>query len=254
MKFFSRLVFFAILCLCLSSVFGTCATRPTLRLWSGYGSLQSAATARASVRVVQTKLNELDNAGLAVDGYFGRMTDGALRNWQSRKNLSVDGIVGPITWASLCDNTNNISNECNTDNTNLPTSLSGCRWTPRSLFVKAAIEGCFDWHYTSRGPCSDKPTSSHIGGNALDVYPGRMGYEARGADKAAGDTLAEWLVDNARDLKVKYVIWRARIWSLERAREGWRNCGSSQATCTAYNGYNLVDAHYDHVHVQVYDA
>lgn len=36
-----------------------------------------------------------------VDGEFGVCTVGAVRNFQIRNNLSVDGIVGPETWACL---------------------------------------------------------------------------------------------------------------------------------------------------------
>jgi murein L,D-transpeptidase YcbB/YkuD len=37
-----------------------------------------------------------------VNGYFGPLTEAAVKNWQSRNSLTVDGIVGPNTWTSLC--------------------------------------------------------------------------------------------------------------------------------------------------------
>jgi peptidoglycan hydrolase-like protein with peptidoglycan-binding domain len=41
------------------------------------------------VKLVQSFL------GVTPDGVFGARTDIAVRNWQSRRGLLVDGIVGP---------------------------------------------------------------------------------------------------------------------------------------------------------------
>lgn len=56
------------------------------------------------VRTVQTLLNAKAGAGLAVDGVYWNATAGAVRNWQARHALAVDGIVGTgQTWPSLID-------------------------------------------------------------------------------------------------------------------------------------------------------
>ena len=52
------------------------------------------------VTELQQLLNK-DGARLAVDGDFGPATLAAVKNYQSRHGLSVDGIVGPLTKASL---------------------------------------------------------------------------------------------------------------------------------------------------------
>ncbi len=39
---------------------------------------------------------------IPVDGDFGPVTDSALRSYQTRMSLVVDGVVGPQTWGSLC--------------------------------------------------------------------------------------------------------------------------------------------------------
>lgn len=55
------------------------------------------------VKTVQVILNAKASAGLAVDGVYGNMTAGAVRNWQARHGLTVDGIVGPQTWPTLIE-------------------------------------------------------------------------------------------------------------------------------------------------------
>ncbi len=38
---------------------------------------------------------------LPVDGEFGPVTETAIRDFQKKNGLTVDGVVGPITWATL---------------------------------------------------------------------------------------------------------------------------------------------------------
>ena len=52
------------------------------------------------VRAVQVGLNTW-GARLIVDGDFGSVTDGAVRTFQSRNGLVVDGWVGNTTWSYL---------------------------------------------------------------------------------------------------------------------------------------------------------
>ena len=47
---------------------------------------------------LQQSLNRAIGAGLAPDGQFGAMTDGAVRAFQGDRGLAIDGIVGPATW------------------------------------------------------------------------------------------------------------------------------------------------------------
>ena len=53
-----------------------------------------------AVRAAQSQLNEGD-AGLQVDGIFGPRTAQAVRSFQQRHRLTVDGIVGVGTWFAL---------------------------------------------------------------------------------------------------------------------------------------------------------
>lgn len=55
----------------------------------------------SDVKVLQTMLNKVDNAGLEVDGSFGGATQKAVKNFQKANKLEVDGVCGPKTWAAL---------------------------------------------------------------------------------------------------------------------------------------------------------
>lgn len=54
-----------------------------------------------SVRQLQEALNIKAHAGLKVDSAFGGATDAAVRQFQRANGLTVDGKVGPKTWAAL---------------------------------------------------------------------------------------------------------------------------------------------------------
>lgn len=74
----------------------------------------------------------------------------------------------------------------------------------------------------------------HSSGRAIDIMI---------SDPSLGDRVAEFLRAHASQLGLFDVIWRQRIFTRERAGEGWRsmpNRGSATAN------------HYDHVHVSVY--
>jgi hypothetical protein len=53
------------------------------------------------VSMVQKRLNERLNAGLKVDGIYGRKSVAACKKFQSQFALKVDGVVGPNTWRVL---------------------------------------------------------------------------------------------------------------------------------------------------------
>ena len=59
-----------------------------------------------------------------------------------------------------------------------------------------------------------------------------------------GWRMARWLVDNAEEYGVYYVIWQEKIWSSSYPDQGWR-------PYTRYPDGNLQQNHYDHIHVSV---
>jgi peptidoglycan hydrolase-like protein with peptidoglycan-binding domain len=67
-------------------------TWPALIIQTANGSQGDA------VRAVQSQANTRGAQDLTVDGAFGPLTEGAVKQFQMILGLSVDGIAGPITW------------------------------------------------------------------------------------------------------------------------------------------------------------
>ncbi len=86
---------------------------------------------------------------------------------------------------------------------------------------------------TSYGGTRPGDGGDHGAGRALDVMvSGQRGWE-----------IAEHLRSNSSQLGISYIIYSQKIWSVDRAGEGWRSM-SDRGSTTAN--------HYDHVHVSTY--
>lgn len=81
---------------------------------------------------------------------------------------------------------------------------------------------------TLRGGGGDHPA-----GKAVDIM----------VSGSRGQQVADFVRENYAALGVSYIIYAQRIWSVERAGEGWRSM-PSRGSATAN--------HYDHVHVSVF--
>lgn len=98
---------------------------------------------------------------------------------------------------------------------------------------------------TSVGGIGDRPANvddDHQSGRAIDFM---IPDYASAAGVAMGDQLAAWFKTNASALGVKYVIWNAQIWSVQRNPEGWRPYRNP-------SGAGATLEHRDHVHVSVF--
>lgn len=93
--------------------------------------------------------------------------------------------------------------------------------------------GCFRDGYDAQ---------DHGKGKACDFMVSTGGNPPTEEMRAHGQAMADWLVANAADLGVQYVIWEQRIWNISLASQGWRPM-SDRGGITAN--------HYDHVHVSV---
>ena len=68
------------------------------------------------VRKLQQALNSV-GFNLDVDGKFGAKTQSAVRSYQQKNGLAVDGIVGVNTWNSLSKVSQNTAKSTNTNKT-----------------------------------------------------------------------------------------------------------------------------------------
>jgi len=68
------------------------AQTPATLYWGSYGD---------DVRVVQEKLRNWGYYDGPIDSYYGASTWNAVRDFQRRNGLTVDGVVGRQTWAAL---------------------------------------------------------------------------------------------------------------------------------------------------------
>jgi len=55
------------------------------------------------VREMQQILNATGHGYLILDGIFGPLTEEAVKRFQQTYNLTIDGIVGEVTWTILLE-------------------------------------------------------------------------------------------------------------------------------------------------------
>lgn len=111
--------------------------------------------------------------------------------------------------------------------------------TPAALNGLRCGKNAFPWIKTMHGVGERAIADDHPQGRAVDFmipnYTSRTGNER-------GWRIAKWFQRNASALNVKYLIFDQKIWSVERADEGWRpmeDRGSPTAN------------HRDHLHLSI---
>lgn len=123
---------------------------------------------------------------------------------------------------------------------NDPTPADGCI-TPRTLHALNETKAAGFTRYVS---CY-RPGSSgeHPKGRACDfaAQPDGFGGDATGDDRTYGNNLAAFLVDNADQLAVLYVIWYRQIWL---PSSGWKSYSGAAGDPSS--------DHTNHVHLSVY--
>lgn len=104
------------------------------------------------------------------------------------------------------------------------------RTKPNVRAVAEAVGGMFNVPQVL-GYGQRSRTSDHPKGLALDFMVG--------SDRGMGDSVAAYLQRNAASLGVTYIIWKQRIWNIERSGEGWRPMEDRGS---------ITENHFDHVH------
>ena len=98
MKTLNKFIFLLMIIFAFITIFSTFVSAATLldvNVLLEYGSKGE------QVKLLQTELNSVMNAGLTVDGSFGSGTENAVINFQNKYGLEADGIVGIATAGKL---------------------------------------------------------------------------------------------------------------------------------------------------------
>ncbi|GAA3092369.1 coiled-coil domain-containing protein [Streptosporangium carneum] len=113
--------------------------------------------------------------------------------------------------------------------------------TPRMVSVRNTILQTFPMPYPV-GCLRRGDPGEHGSGRACDFMMSVGGRMPTPEAKERGDRLAQWAIDNGRELGIMYIIWQQRYYDI-RTGAGWRMM-SDRGGVTAN--------HYDHVHISVF--
>ncbi|WP_087102501.1 C40 family peptidase [Brachybacterium nesterenkovii] len=117
----------------------------------------------SSVERLQTALNE-HGASLSVDGKFGRLTHGAVKDFQRSHDLKIDGVVGPQTRGALNGGGASIS----TGGTSAPAPAHSATNSQQAIVdaARSQVGVSYSWGTSKPGD--------------LVVWPGHLGIYAGG--------------------------------------------------------------------------
>ncbi|MBZ5735845.1 mucin-2 protein [Nocardioides sp. TRM66260-LWL] len=188
-------------------------TTTALNLWDGSGQdARKVGLLDPGAKVLVTGRRANDRVELAIKGRSRWVTAGYLTATKPLATPTARAAAGGLSSAP-CPN-GSVENGL----------------TPGAVAVYRAVCHAFP-QITSYGGYDAH--GEHASGRALDIMT---------SDVALGTQIAEFLRANAARLGLFDVIWRQRIWTPERAGEGWRTM-EDRGSATAN--------HFDHVHVSV---
>ncbi|GGV28145.1 hypothetical protein GCM10010182_58870 [Actinomadura cremea] len=119
-------------------------------------------------------------------------------------------------------------------------SITGNSMTARMRTVLEEVDGKFG-PFPAIGCMRPGDPQDHGQGNACDFMESTGGQTPSASATAHGDKVAQYVIDNADRLGIKYVIWKQRIYDM-RGSGGWSQMEDRGS---------VTQNHYDHVHVSV---
>lgn len=200
-------------------------------------------TSSAYIQWVQRSLNHILGTRLVEDGINGTLTRSAVRSFQQRHGLAVDGIVGPQTEGAL------IAAGATSPPGSTPSWGTPSGAVPIDL-TKYATQYTFgNYVYTGRraqvlhhlkaqfgANASTYPTHSVCPTCSADLWaPGALWNKDNTGMKSMND-LAEYIRANVASLGIEYVIWIQRI----SHGGAWRQMEDRES---------LSANHRDHIHI-----
>ena len=182
-------------------------TTAPLNLWTTPDdSARKVGVVKAGQKVLVTGREAAERVEIVVDGSSRWVTSGYL------SDEKPDPDPADIELGGACTNGSSVSGQ------------------PNVLAVHEAVCAAFP-ELTSYG--TYRSDGEHAQGIAIDIMvSGSLGWE-----------VAEFVRAHYAELGVNYIIYSQKIWSVDRAGEGWRYM-SDRGSVTAN--------HYDHVHVTTY--
>ncbi|BFU45482.1 hypothetical protein [Krasilnikovia sp. MM14-A1004] len=128
-----------------------------------------------------------------------------------------------------------------------PDPTTGRGFVTRPMLALAERLMARGWPVRCWGSRPHNPTSDHPRGRACDVLTSKPGVLPTAAEKARADALAAELQAGAESTGIRYLVWYGRIWSVERADEGWRPYGGGGV----YDPADVTGGHFDHIHISI---
>ena len=135
-----------------------------------------------AVKTLQTALNKY-GYNLKVDGAFGTKTEAAVKDYQKKYGLSVDGIVGAKTWSKLGYSTSEVSMPRLINEIILHCSATkeGVNFTSGLGYVRTSPD--HGTAYDIAGSMKADPTSMREAiYRAIDIYRNRERYDEAAAN------------------------------------------------------------------------